>query len=157
MTSQPRGAAAVGYVNDLGPVETAAVRYLRMWSDGPASQAIVWNDFKSALGPEDGRITLKSFEQLCSLCQRYGRRPLARHHTNCRMLGADESCFANFVALAADGEQEDAMLISTLLVRADFAPCVAALAAEVGLAFKRMYLCESRRTPQHFEIPEYLH
>lgn len=157
MNMQPRGAAAVGYMNDLGPVETAAVRYLRLWSDGPAAQTIVWNDFKSAFGPDDGRITLKSFEQLCGLCQRYGRRPLARHHVNCRMLGADESCFANFVALAADGEQEDAMLISTLLVRADFAPCIAALAAEVGLAFKRMCLSESKRTPQHFETPEYLH
>ncbi|GGE59835.1 hypothetical protein GCM10011517_29270 [Actibacterium pelagium] len=63
-----------------------------------------------------------------------------RHELACQCLGADESCFANLIAEAAEGDPEDAMLIATLLVRADMAPCLAALARDVGLALKRMSL-----------------
>lgn len=152
-----RGSAPVGYLGELDPVEAAAVRYLRLWSDGPTSQSDVWAEFQMALGDSQGRMALKSFENLCALCSRYGRRPMMRHQVNCRLLGADESCFANLVALAANGEREDAMLISTLLVRADFAPCIAALAAEVGLALRRIELQERQSQPQQTEIPKHLH
>lgn len=152
-----RGSAPVGYLGELDPVEAAAVRYLRLWSDGPESQCDVWMEFETALGESKGRIALKSFENLCALCSRYGRRPMMRHQINCRLLGADESCFANLIALAANGEREDAMLISTLLVRADFAPCIAALAAEVGLALKCIGLQERHTKPLNTEIPKHLH
>ena len=55
-----------------------------------------------------------------------------RHSVTCKCLGSDESCFANFIATATDGQREDAMLIATLLVRADMAPLVASLAADFG-------------------------
>ncbi len=60
------------------------------------------------------------------------------HSVQCACLGADESCFANFIATAATGEREDAMLIATLLVRPDVAPIVTSLAADFGLALIRM-------------------
>ncbi|MGY9038053.1 MAG: hypothetical protein ACKVLA_09570, partial [Rhodobacterales bacterium] len=85
-----------------------------------------------------------TFEQLCSLCARFGRRPLMRHSVTCKCLGADESCFANFISTATEGQREDAMLIATLLVRADMAPLVASLAADFGLALKRMHLSAPR-------------
>lgn len=152
-----RGGAPVGYLGELDPVEGAAVRYLRLWSDGPQAQNDVWTEFETALGEANGRIALKSFENLCTLCSRYGRRPMMRHQVNCRLLGADESCFANLVALAADGEREDAMLISTLIVRADIAPCMAALAAEVGIALKRIGLQGQHTKLRKTEIPKHLH
>lgn len=135
-----RGGAPVGFITELDGVEAASVIYLRLWSDGPDSQAHVWNDFATSLGPDQGRKALQSFESLCALCSRHGRRPLMRHSVQCRCLGADESCFANFVSAAAMGDREDAMLIATLLVRPDMAPLVVSLAADFGLALKRMRL-----------------
>ncbi|MFV0515016.1 MAG: hypothetical protein ACK5MY_15520 [Jhaorihella sp.] len=135
-----RGGAAVGFVGDLPAVEAGAVLYLRMWHDGPEAQAQVWNDFASTLGPHCGREALKSFERICSLCIAHGRRPLMRHRIRCKCLGADESCFANFIGYASEGNREDAMLIAATIVRPDVAATLAALAEEFGLALKRMTL-----------------
>ncbi|WP_420863060.1 hypothetical protein [Algirhabdus cladophorae] len=139
-----RGGAPVGLIAELDSIEAASVLYLRLWCDGPDAQAQVWNDFASGLGADQGRKACKSFEDLCGMCARHGRRPLMRHSVQCKCLGADESCFANFIATAATGEREDAMLMATLLVRPDMAPLVASLAAEVGLAFLRMRLSAPR-------------
>lgn len=133
-----RGGAPVGYVTELGPVEAGAVLYLRLWCDGPDAQTRVWNEFATALGPEKGRRALRSFETLCDLCVRHGRRPLMRHKVTCKCLGADESCFANFVGYATEGEREDALLIATTIVRPDVAPSLVGLAQEFGLALRRM-------------------
>lgn len=153
MTAHPqhRGGAPVGFITELDSIEAASVIYLRLWCDGPDAQAQVWNDFASGLGPDQGRKACKSFEDLCALCARHGRRPLMRHSVHCKCLGADESCFANFIATAATGVREDAMLIATLLVRPDVAPLIAALAADVGLAFKRMRLS----APRHIAASSY--
>jgi hypothetical protein len=155
------GSAPVGFISDLEAVEAASVVYLRLWCDGPEEQASVWNDFASMLGPARGRKALKSFEELCSLCCQYGRRPLMRHSLHCKCLGADESCFANFISAAATGERKDAMLIATLLVRPDMAPILTSLAADVGQALRQMKLCAPRHqsgAPQnHPTKPTILH
>lgn len=135
-----RGGAPVGFITELGPVEAGAVLYLRLWCAGPDAQAQVWNDFATALGAETGRKALKSFESLCELCVRHGRRPLMRHRVGCKCLGADESCFANFIGYASDGEREDALLIATTLVRPDMAPALVGYAQQFGLALRRMAL-----------------
>ncbi|MEP3345890.1 MAG: hypothetical protein ABJN34_02080 [Litoreibacter sp.] len=139
--AESRGGAPVGVVTELGSVEAASVIYLRLWCDGPKSQESVWHDFASSFGADQGRKVLKGFEDLCRLCAQHGRRPLMRHSVSCKCLGADESCFANFVAAAATGDRNDAMLIATLLVRPDVAPLVTSLAADFGLALERMNLC----------------
>ena len=56
--------------------------------------------------------------------------------------GSDECIFARFVALAAEGAREEAVLMAALIVRADVALALAALAEEVGLGLMR-----GRRTP----------
>lgn len=158
VSNHKRGGAPVGFLTELNAIEAASIIYLRLWCEGPGAQAQVWNDFSAGLGPDHGRKALKSFEELCDLCARHGRRPLMRHAIQCKCIGADESCFANFVATAATGEREDAMLIATLLVRPDVAPLIASLAADVGLAFKRMRLSapEDIATPLH-QTPKTLH
>lgn len=135
-----RGGAPVGFISELDGIEAASVIYLRLWCDGSDSQASVCSDFAAGLGADQGRKVLKSFKELCSLCARHGRRPLMRHAVQCKCLGADESCFANFVATAATGDRDDAMLIATLLVRADVAPLITALATDFGLGLMRMNL-----------------
>lgn len=141
---QNRGGAAVGYITELDGLEAAAVIYLRLWCNGADSQMQVRRDLLCTLGPEQGAHALQSFVQLCDLCARHGRRPLMRHSVQCKCLGADESCFANFIKSAAVGEREDAMLIATLIVRADVAPLVTSLAATFGLALKQMHLSAPR-------------
>lgn len=138
---EKRGGMPVGFISELDGIEAASVIYLRLWCNGPDRQADVWNDFASSLGTIQGRKALQSFEDLCRLCSQHGRRPLMRHSVNCKCLGSDESCFANFIATAATGERDDAMLIATLLVRPDVAPLITSLAADFGLALLRMNLC----------------
>ncbi|MEM6635731.1 MAG: hypothetical protein AAF667_07550 [Pseudomonadota bacterium] len=148
-----RGGAPVGYLTELGPVEAGAVMYLRLWCDGPDSKRQVWSDFANALGPQEGSEALRSFECLCDLCVRHGRRPLMRHHVSCKCLGADESCFANFIGYASEGERDDALLIATTIVSPNMAPALVGLAQEFGLALRRMAL----KAERYSEIPTTLH
>lgn len=133
-----RGGTPVGHIGDLGPVEAGAVRYLRLWCDGTQTQ--VSHDFAVALGQVHGDRAAADFDQLCTFCARHGRRPLMRHHLTCKCVGADEACFAAFIANAAEGAREDALLMAMLLVRPDLAPGLTALAQQVGLAIRRMAL-----------------
>lgn len=142
---QNRGGAAVGFLSDLNSVEAATVDCLRRWSDGPQAQADLWNDMSAAMGTQNARRAVQSFDQLYGLCARFGRRKLMRHSVACECLGADEACFANFIGAAADGQREDAMMIATLLVRADYASIVTTLATDFGLALRRMP-CSAGRT-----------
>ncbi|MCX7559248.1 hypothetical protein OS190_06670 [Sulfitobacter sp. F26204] len=154
---EKRGGVPVGYIAELDGIEAVSVLYLRLWSDGPHSQARVCRDLAAGLGTVCGSKAIRSFTQLCRLCANHGRRPLMRHSVDCKCLGADESCFANFIAAAAEGEHEDAMLFATLLVRSDVASMVVSCAAEFGLALKRMPLGGAKEiTPMTFR-PKTLH
>lgn len=133
-----RGAAPIGYVSELGPIEAGAVLHLRRWCEGPEAWRSVSADLSAAVGPEQARRALGAFEELCNLCALHGRRPLMRHDPGCQCLGSDEACFANFIAVASEGEREDAILIATMIVRADMAPCLAGLAETFGLVLRRM-------------------
>lgn len=144
----PRGAAPVGYVSDLAPVEAHAVLTLRRWCDGPAEQARVRAAFADALGVEGGQSAVQSFETLCTLCVSHGRRPLMRHGVACHCLGADEACFAVFVGYASDGAREDALLMASMLVHPAFAPSLVGCAETFGLALRRMALKSCEPTPK---------
>lgn len=150
-----RGAAPVGRISDLQPIEGSAILYLRLWCDGTAAQEQVRNDFTERLGPAAGREAVGALEDLCGLCARHGRRALMRHQPTCACLGADEACFANLVTHALEGEREDALLIATLLVRPDVSPFLASAAQTFGLALKRMALRAGHRAEQ--ATPQILH
>lgn len=134
------GGRAVGRLTQLDDFEACLVLYLRLWSDGIEGQTAVWNDLAAGLGPTRGRTALTAFESIIGALARHGHRPLMRHAVHCACLGADEACFARFVATAAVGEREDALLMAMLLVRPDFAPHVTALAQDIGLIVKQMLL-----------------
>lgn len=146
----PRGAISVGRLTDLDPVEAGAVLYLRLCSDAVDPEEAILRDFTNSLGNGAGPAAARSFCDLCDLCQRHARRPLCRHHLNCACLGADEACFAQMVAAAAEGAREDALMMAMLIVRADLAPLVAGLAQDAGLALRRMALrVTPARQPTH--------
>ena len=134
------GGSAVGQMTHLDDLSACTVIYLRLWSDGPDGQAAVWNDLARGLGAARGRAALATFETLVGLLGQHGRRPLMRHAATCACIGADEACFANFIATATTGEREDALLMAMLLVRPDVAPQLCAVAMDFGIALKQMLL-----------------
>ena len=69
-----------------------------------------------------------------------------RHGVSCKCLGADESCFANFIGYASDGEREDALMMATTIVEAGMAPMLVSLAQDFGLALRRMAHNAGRQT-----------
>ncbi|KPP84135.1 MAG: hypothetical protein HLUCCA08_01350 [Rhodobacteraceae bacterium HLUCCA08] len=135
-----RGAAAVGQLAELGPVEAGAVLCLRLWSDGPDDRAALQADLRQHLGASVGALACAAMETIGALCTRFGRRPLMRHDVDCACLGGDEAAFALLVATAAEGETEDALMLAALIVRADVAPMLIAPARDLGLSLRRMSL-----------------
>ncbi len=133
-----RGAAPVGFVTDLPAFEARAILYLRLWCGGRDGQNQVWNDFASAFGSQTGKNTLQDFEALVDMLLAHARRPLMRHQIGCSCVGADEAAFANFLAAAAEGAREDAMLLASLMARPDMAPVLTAMAIPVGTALLRL-------------------
>lgn len=133
-----RGGTPVGYLEELEPLEERAVLCLRHWHAGGTAQRDMCTHFGTMLGSAQAVLAIEALAQICDLCTRHARRPLLRHQVSCKCIGADEACFANFIAAAAEGEREDAMLIATLFIRHDFAPCLVGLAENLGLALKRL-------------------
>ncbi|UYV39600.1 hypothetical protein N4R57_16605 [Rhodobacteraceae bacterium D3-12] len=138
MQSHIRGGAPVGLLAELGPVEAYAVQCLRYWYSGPQERNRVSAELQDFLGADLGQQAVEALQQICELCARHGRRPLMRHQIACKCLGADEACFANFIAAAAEGAREDAMLLASLIVRPDFASSLAGLAQQLGIALRQI-------------------
>ncbi|MEX2520088.1 MAG: hypothetical protein WD969_12235 [Paracoccaceae bacterium] len=135
-----RGGAPVGYLDELPAVEAITVRYLRRYFSGEDGRRLIDAELCAALGPDEGRRAGDCFAELCEIALSHGRRPLLHHHPRCKVLGADESVFANFIAAAAEGEREDAILFASLLVRADVAFHLLTLAEDAGLSIRRMHI-----------------
>ncbi len=153
----PRGGAAVGRLADLTPLEAGAVMYLRLWGAGAGGRADAASDFDLALGADQGQAAMLTLDQLCSLCAYHGRRPLIRHGLDCGCLGADENCFAQMIAAAAEGAREDAMMMASLIVRPDYAPALASLSEELGIVLRRMTAYTPVPTTGHHASPAVVH
>lgn len=139
--SQPaphRGGATVGVLSDLTCIEAAAVRHLRQWFTSPETRLDMHDDVTSLLGPDLTGVAIEAFGQLCTLCVRHGRRPLVRHGMQCACLGADENCFANMIAAAADGQVDDTLLFASLIVRPSMARELLPLASQFGYLLRQM-------------------
>jgi hypothetical protein len=129
------GGAAVGHLADLDAIEAAAVMCLRLWPGA----GVPAGPFGGA-----GREALAAVAALCRHAVDHARLPILRHSPTCPCIGADEACFARMISAATAGDREDAMLIAVLMVRADAAPGLAALAEAAGLVLKRMTLRSGR-------------
>jgi len=146
MTAQnlQRGAAPVADLASLPVMEATSVIYFRHWSDSAADQSTLRAEFYNGLGASKGRELGEQFQLFCEMCFRHARRPLARHSIGCRCVGADEACFANLVASSPEADTEDAMMIATLIVKAEIAPLITGLTVDVGLALRQMQLALPR-------------
>lgn len=133
-----RGAAPVAQVQELGAIEARAVLLLRLWSGGSDARRSAWLELDAALGTPDGAHAVGILDEFIALCTEHGRRPLLHHSLTCRCVGGDECCLAHVIAAAAEGDREDALMMAMMLVRADLAPALVALATQLGLTLRRM-------------------
>lgn len=131
------GAAPVARLADLPPLERRVVLYARLWSEGRLGQAEVWRDLIERHGPTGASRVARHLDTLLRETVTFGRRPLQRHAPSCPCAGGDECVLARFVALAAEGAREDAILMATLMVRADVSLTLAMVAEELGLSLMR--------------------
>lgn len=142
-----RGAAPVATLDTLSSVEAQAVRGLRRWCEGTEGRAALTAELTRQLGEAPGQHAVAALDGICGVFVRHGRRALMRHCLDCLCVGADEACFATFVATAAEGPREDAMLMAMLLVRPDAAPQLVSLAQDFGLALLLMERLGGTRSP----------
>jgi hypothetical protein len=139
MTAQDRnpGGSPVGRVAELPPLERMVIRGLRLWSLGADGQVRLQAELAARHGAPAARHLAEGFGELLQISVLHARRPLLGHALDCPCAGADECVFARFVSLAAEGAREDAILIASLLVRADLALVLAGRAEEIGLGLMR--------------------
>jgi hypothetical protein len=131
------GAAPVGRLAELPPLERQVIRWLRLWTEGPTGQAAAIDELAERHGRAATERVAIRFGELLQVMARHARRPLLSHAPGCPCAGGDECVFARLVALAAEGAREEAILMAALIVRADLALPLAALAEEVGLGLMR--------------------
>ena len=120
-----RGGAPVGYLSELNQLEQNAILFLRYWSQCAKVdhdlQNKFWSNFTYDLGVTKARQAIDAFDEIFNLCVKHSRRPIMKHDLDCKCIGGDESCFANIIGFAQNGELEDALLLASNLVAPKFA------------------------------------
>lgn len=134
LSSPVRGAAAVGMLADMPPLERGVVHLLRQWCDGEAGRIAIAEDFTAIFGAEKAAHEVNALAHLITLMVQMARRPLMRHHTQCACLGGDESVFAQMVAAATAGNRDDAMAFALTMLPPDIAYEAVQVAEQVGHA-----------------------
>lgn len=137
-SSQTRGAAPVGALQELPPIELAAIVYLRAWCEGGDDREIIAKDFRLVMGHAEGAVAANDFHDLMTTLLGCARRPIMRHGLGCRCFGGDESAFAHMIAAAASKCREDAMLFASILMSGDAAWPATQLADRLGQTFLRL-------------------
>lgn len=135
---EARGAAPVGHLYELPPLEMMTIVYLRMWCEGGPSRVQVRKDFIRALGQTNGSIYSSVFSSLMLVLIHKSRRKIMRHQAACQCFGGDESAIANMIAAAAAGDVAEALMLASHLVPSKIAQELMKPAEEVGLAFDQM-------------------
>ena len=133
----PRGAAPVGLLQELPPVELAAIVYLRAWCDGGSARGMIARDFRLVMGDE-AAAAVETFDALMGVLLTRARRPIMRHALDCRCFGGDESAFAHMIASAAGRDREDAVLFASTLVKGPATWSAVLMAEESGQVLLRL-------------------
>ena len=152
--SPPRGAAPVGHLHALPPIELAAIVYLRAWCDGGANREIIAKDFCLVMGDAAGAQAVGDFDALMTTLLNNARRPVMRHRLNCKCFGGIESAFANMIAAATGQDRDDAMLFANILMTGHAAWAAVQLVGQLGQVFLRLGRVPDRSpTPTHASQP----
>jgi hypothetical protein len=62
--AQARGAAPVGYLEELPPLEASAIRAMRAWCEGGAALTLIELDDVARLGRDTALDTLEALDRL---------------------------------------------------------------------------------------------
>ncbi|CAM4308631.1 hypothetical protein [Palleronia rufa] len=147
------GGAAVASLPALDGAQALSVLMYRDWFGGAEGRRRVEAVLSEALGPDRAHGALEDWDQLLEELVRHARRPLMCHHPSCQCVGADEAVFAQTLSLAAEGEREEAMLMLSLVIRADRLLVALNAAERAGRAVRwcARSLCRARAggTPVH--------
>jgi hypothetical protein len=103
----------------------------------------LWLSFEGRGDARPHTPSCDGFAQVLERLLAHCRRPLQVGDVGAESVTGDECVLARFVTVAADGERENAILIATLLVRADVALDLGRRAEALGLALRRT----ARRRP----------
>jgi hypothetical protein len=133
-----RGAAPVGYLSELPPLELAAIVYFRMTCASQETRDQLSKDFALAFGTEHGSIYEGLLADFVQVLAQKSRRRIMRHEPNCKCFGGDESAIANMIAAAAGGDREEAQLLAANLVPCEIANQLVGPAEDIGLALHLM-------------------
>ena len=132
-----RGGETVAMLDALPPTQILSILLLRDWCEGPEGRTRIAVLLEEGLGAYPGQKAAGDWDAFMRMLTERGRRPLMRHATTCRCVGADEAVIANLLELAASGERDDAMLVASLLVPGDRLLYLMVLAEAVGVAIRR--------------------
>ena len=150
-----RGGAPVGYLSELNQLEQNAILFLRYWSQCAKADHDLQNAFWSTITYDFGitktRQAIDAFDEIFTLCFKYSRRPIMKHDLACTCIGGDESCFANIIGFAEEGEFEDALLLAANLVAPKFAAHLVSSARKFAISVSRSNFESIETEDSHYQ------
>jgi len=126
----------VGRIDELDPHRARAVRLFRLACAG--ERARLAEEFGTRFGAAEAEEMVAGLARLMQALTANAPRPLVYHGENCRCVGAHENAFAELLAAAATGSEEDALLFAAALAPGARAEIVARLAAPLGLVVRAL-------------------
>lgn len=133
----PPGAAPLGLLADLAPLERALVIALRRWCSGGATAAEFAAGLRRRLGPTEGGRAIDGLDGFLRHCLGQSRRRFVRHALDCPCFGADEAWLADLVALSAAGDRAGAAALAREVLPEEALDRAVDLAEDLGLALDR--------------------
>ena len=112
------GEVAVSTVEVLGAFEQKAVLVLRCvdkFFDNPNSENLP----QEIVSLAEDSVTKEHIIELIDIFARNYLRPIVRHQPNCSCVGADENIFCNILKFCLQNRTNEAIILSSLLVRAE--------------------------------------
>jgi hypothetical protein len=150
-----RGGAPVGYLSELNQLEQNAILFLRYWSQSAKVdhnlQDKFWSEMTYELGITKTRQAAEAFDEIFTLCVKYSRRPIMKHDLECKCIGGDESCFANIIGFAEEGEYEDALLLAANLVAPKFASFLVSSARKFAISISKSNFESVETEDSHYQ------
>ena len=108
-------------VDELSEAEWLLIYTLRHWITGlrtndPSHWSLSWNAVAKAIGPADGRETLRALNGLLREICGYARRTINHHPPCCPFVGADELHMAALIGACQRDEDETAKSLAAKFV-----------------------------------------
>ena len=132
MSVESASRAPISRLDDLPTLERRLVICARLWQAGAAGRTELGRGLTARHGPAIGKATEDRLDELLQMVCAHSRRRVELSPVGAEGASGDECVLARLVALAAEGECEEAILISALLIRADLALELARRAMALG-------------------------